>query len=179
MLEFKDLMENFEYPDAKVIEYKGKDIFIKQYLPASNKFELIKGCLIVLNLGQLSYVPLIGELLFDVELVRAYSNIIFEEEHNTNFFKTYDVLHELGIINLIIENIPAAEYEELLRLYEQSINYEIDRYHNFAMMTNQILTQLPDIVDKIGDEIDTFDPTKFEQAMEILGKIGETTVTQK
>jgi len=170
MLEFKDLMENFEYPDAKVIEYKGKDIFIKQYLPASEKHGLIYICIMSLDLDNKPFNPLIAEILFDTKIVEYYSNIIFDD--NADMFKTYDILQVEKIIDLVIENIPKEEYEEMQRLYEA----RIERTINYNSSLNNILNNLMSGLNIDTSEIENFDPEKYKGIIEDIKKLQDNNV---
>lgn len=170
MLEFKELVENFEYPDAKVIEYKGKEIFIKQYLPSSEKHGFIYVCQASLDLNNKPFNPLISEILFDTKIVEYYSNIIFDE--NINIFKMYDILQVEKIIDLVIENIPKEEYEEMQRLYEIGI----EKIINYNASLNNILNSLTSGLNIDTSEIENFDPEKYKGIIEDIKKLQDNNV---
>jgi hypothetical protein len=170
MIEMKNFEENFEYPDAKVVQYKNEDIFIKQYLPSTEKYGLIYICLMSLNLNKQPLNPLVAEILFDTKIVEYYTNIIFDE--NMDMFKTYDILQMENLIDLVIENIPKEEYEEMQRLYELSIERTI--VHNSSL--NNILGRLVESLNMDTEEIDNFDPEKYKGIIEDIKKFSENNI---
>ncbi len=162
-LEYSAISQDFEYPDAKVVEWEGKELFIKQYLPSSDKYGIIYMCLMSLNLKENSYNPLIAEILFDIEIVKEYSNIILEDVEDS-YFKQFDVLQNKGLIDLIVENIPKEEYEELSRLYYESIEAGIKYNGNIANSINGLLDSLPTMVADI-------DTDALENGVEMITKL--------
>ncbi len=173
MLKYKDLVENFQYPDAKVVEFAGEQVFVKQYLPAIEKYELIKGCLIILNLAAETYNPLLSEILFDYEVAATYSNIDLKDENITSIFKIYDVLHNSGLIDLIIAAIPEDEYEELTRLYNESILYEKERYGNVAMTINDVVSFLPRLFEQAIENLQPDDIDKLDETIDKITQLKE------
>ncbi len=164
MLNYGKLKENFEYPDAKVVEFNEEQIFVKQYLPSEDKYGIIYVCLMSLDLQKQSYNPLLAEILFDVYVIKEYTNIIFEEVDDS-YFKQFDVLHTLGVIDLAIANIPKEEYEELQRVYYEAIEEAIKYNGNIGNSINDLFTK----VDDMGE----IDPEQIAKGMEIVEKLSK------
>jgi hypothetical protein len=167
MLKFSELKENFVYPDVKVIQYKGKDIFVKQFLPTEDKYGLIITATMSLGLNIQPYNPLTGEILFDTEVIKYYSSINFDEEES--FFKIYDILQVEGLMDLIIEQIPVEEYEELQRLHKEFIEYTIAFNGNLANGLQNLLDNLPSVM----HEFDNIDAEALKQGEEMVKKLTE------
>lgn len=166
MLKFTELLEDFVYPDAKVIEFKNQQIFVKQYLPAEQKYQLLYSCLQSLDLENKAYNPLVADLLFDLELVQSYSSINFEENTET-YFKVFDVLQMNGLIDLIIGEIPVEEYEEMKRLYEDSIESAKEHARSTTHAIQAFFKGLP----SLSEEVEEIDPEMLEKAVEISNKL--------
>ncbi len=165
MLKYQDLKENFEYPDAKEVSYKDEAIFVKQYLPSEKKYEIIYICVMSLNLNEQSYNVFLAEILFDIQVVKTYTNIIFEEEDEDSYFKQFDVMHNLGIVELVINNIPQEEYEELQRAY-YSVIEEMVKYNS------SIANALGSLIEKFEDlkEVDTAQLSEGMKMVQELSK---------
>ncbi len=168
MIYFNDIQENFEYPDAKTIEWKGQQIFIKQYLPLSRKYTLLYSVVGGLFLDKEPYNPLLGEALFDLEIVKEYTNINFDDV-SESYFKQFDVLHINGIVDLVIENIPKEEYEEIQRLYHEIIKSSIDYYSTLGTSIRSLLDNVPNL----EDEVENLDMEAIEKAQEVIEKLSK------
>jgi hypothetical protein len=168
MLSITELKESFQYPDAKVVNYNNEQLFIKQFLPVDDKYSLIFICMNSLDLMKRSYNPLVAETLFEVEIVKHYSNINFDD-NDDSYFTLFDILECQGLIKLIIENIPVEEYEELQRLYKESIEAEISFNSSIAgglqFLVNDVLN-LSDNLNFNDEEIDT-----LKQGEKIIEKL--------
>jgi hypothetical protein len=166
MLKFIELLEDFVYPDAKVVDFKGIDIFVKQYLPAEEKYQLLYACVQGLDLLNKPYNPLVADLLFDLEVVQSYSSINFGDNQET-YFKVFDVLQMNGLIDLVIGAIPVGEYEEMKRLYEESIESAEKHAGNTTHAIQAFLKGLP----SLSEEVEAIDPEALEKAMKISEKL--------
>ena len=173
MIEFKKFQENFEYPDAKVVEFEGEDLFIKQYLPMNKKYDIIQVTIFMIGLKEGKASPILSEVVFHNELVEAYTNINFESSKQ-EFFKTYDILNLSGLLELIISNIPVSEYEEICKLYEECLEEAKQHSRSFVSLIGAIVEAITDgSLQNIGQEINDFDVNKHEAVLGILKKLGD------
>lgn len=172
MIKLKDVREDFEYPDAKVVEFQEKDLFIKQYLPAKDKYGLIQGVIFLLGVNEGPVYPLLSEVLFYTELVKAYTNINFDD-YKEDFFKTYDILNISGLLELVIKNIPVEEYDEICELYEESVEEAKLYSKSMVSLIGTVVGLFKDgTIEKVGQEIENFDIGKHEAVVGILEKLG-------
>lgn len=170
-ISLKQLKEDFEYPDANVVDFNEAQLFVKQYLPAEQKYGLISGTIYLLGLEEGPFNPFLSEVVFENELVKAYSNVSFED-FNENVFKTHDILNISGLIDTVIKNIPVEEYEALCQLYEDAIEERIKYNHSSISL---LMTASAVILEffKAGEEIENFDISKYEAVEGILKRLGE------
>ncbi len=167
MLKYNELKENFEYPDAKLVNFNDKEFFIKQFLPSDKKYSLISFCANMLSLKEQFYNPFLAEIIFDVEIVKEYSNIVFENIEDSYFYQ-FDVLENMQIIDLVIENIPQKEYEELQRLYYELIENQVKYYNNISQGLRSFLKQIPDDIDFINDSLQ---PEKMQKGIKMIQQL--------
>ncbi len=172
MITIKQLKEDFQYEDAVAVEYKDSTLFIKQYLPAEDRFKMVSGILLLLGLDQGSYSPILSEILFETEVVKYYSNIIFDTDDQDDFFKTHDILDQTGVIDLVIKNIPVDEYEKTVRLYEETIEKEITYNSSIANVISKVITELPELLTVVGKEIKDFNPENMDGIVNYLQDLG-------
>ena len=159
MLNIKELRDNFEYPDAKTIEIQEQEVFVKQYLPMADKYQLIN---IIINTlketdGLLS--PLLSNILFETEMISAYSSLDLEEE-SSNFFKTYDILNVSGIAQAVINAIPVEEYEYVLNMYQMTLA-NINEYNKSA---GGAITTALGMLPGLAEQAENFNFGEFNKA---------------
>ena len=173
MIEIKDFKEDFEYPDAKAVDFEGKDLFVKQYLPAEQKYQFIDRMITVMGVNEHSLKPLLSDILFNVYIVEFYSNIILADEDHSEIFKTYDILNTKGIIDLVIENIPAKEYQEVCHFYDETLKETIKYNQSFACLLRNVIEGVSSFMTDAEESIEGFDPEKYEAISGIIKKLSD------
>ncbi len=174
MISLKKLKEDLVYPDAKTVEFEGDLLFIKQNLPSIDKYTLIKAMVGSLELDSNYFDPYLAELLFEVRIVLAYSNIQEDNEEGLmNVFEQHDVLENNGLIDLVIKNIPVKEYEDLIRLYKETYEAAIAFNSNIGNLLVKIAPMIQDFLPSIAQELEQFDPDKINILNDSLTKINK------
>ena len=115
--------------DIKTIMIGEQEVEIKQYLPVQKKLELISNVANYSADANNFANPVKVAVMFDLEVVFAYTNITFTEKQKEDLVKLYDLLKENGIFDLIIDAIPEEEYDSLWADTWSCIS-EIYRYQN-------------------------------------------------
>lgn len=115
--------------DTKIIMIGEQEIEVKQYLPVQKRLELISNVANYSADANNFANPVKVEVMFDLEVVFAYTNITFTEKQKADLVKLYDLLKENGIFDLIIDAIPEGEYDSLWADTWSCIS-EIYRYQN-------------------------------------------------
>lgn len=115
--------------DTKIVIIGEQEIEVKQYLPIQKRLELISK--VANNSADANNFanPVKVEVFFDLEVMYYYTNITFTEKQKEDFIKTYDLLKENGIFDIIIDNIPEGEYDSLWADTWSCIS-EIYKYQN-------------------------------------------------
>lgn len=138
--------------DAKIVIIGEQEIEVKQYLPIQKRLELISK--VANNSADDNNFanPVKVEVFFDLEVMYYYTNITFTEKQKEDFIKTYDLLKENGIFDIIIDNIPEGEYESLWTDTWSCIS-EIYKYKNSILgIMDTIKTDYNDV----GSDLDEF-----------------------
>ena len=156
---------------VKVIKVEDKEIEVKQYLPANEKYDLI-----MISLQQALEDNIINdfklEIAFNLNLVFLYTNISFTDKQKEDLLKLYDILESNGVIDTIISAIPEEEYnfvvDMLNTIKEESMKYNI----SVAGAINGIIENLPKNAQAAADIVDNFDATKYENVVDFARGIG-------
>ena len=118
--------------DIKTIEFNGKTIEVKQYLPINDKLELITNVINASHDDNNFANPVKVSVFTTLEIMYAYTNINFTDKQKEDPAKLYDMLISSGLVSEIINAIPEAEYHEILCGVTDSID-AVYTYRNSVM----------------------------------------------
>lgn len=161
--------------EVKTFEWGEQNIEIKQYLPLEKKLDIIST---VINKSwdpnANFYNPCQYEVFTEFEIIKAYTNIVFTEKQENDFYKTYDLLDSNGIIYKIVhELIPVNEYLFIKNGVEKVIKaiYEYD--HSVFGILEAIKADYSDL-DLNATEIQQklADPENMDLLKTVLAKLG-------
>ena len=99
--------------DIKTITIGEQEIEVKQYLPIQEKMKLINR---VLNdaLGDTTTNNALAlDMLANLEMLFAYTNIQFTDKQKEDLAKLYDLMESNGLFAAVFEAIPASEYNDM------------------------------------------------------------------
>lgn len=147
--------------EIKTFNFNGEIVEVLQYLPISDKYDLIMITLQKSKEGNI-YNQLKLDMYFHLYLVYLYTNLSFTDKQKENEEKIYDTLQSNGFIDKIIENIPQEEYDELFNLIEKQSKMEMKYTTTAASVLNKIIDDLPKNAQSAMDIVNNFDPDKFQ-----------------
>ena len=157
--------------EVKKININDKEIEVKQYLPAEDKYDLI-----MISLQQSKENGIYNDFKLDMflhlNLVFMYTNLTFTDKQRENLPGLYDILETNGIINLVVKNIPEEElsniYAAISEIKDSLVAYE----NSFAGVANNFITNLPENAQAAADIVDNFDPEKYSEVVNFAKAIG-------
>lgn len=100
--------------EVKTVNINNNIIEVKQYLPINEKLELIGRVLNQAADDNNFSNPIKLEVFTVLEIVFTYTNIGFTDKQKEDLIKLYDILESNNIFNLIIAELPDAEYNALI-----------------------------------------------------------------
>lgn len=100
--------------EVKTVNINNNVIEVKQYLPINEKLELIGRVLNQAADDNNFSNPIKLEVFTVLEIVFTYTNIGFTDKQKEDLIKLYDILESNNIFNLIIAELPDAEYNALI-----------------------------------------------------------------
>lgn len=166
-----DLRKNQE-----VVELQVDDdvvVEVKQYLPINDKLELVSSIVNtaveegnIVNYGRL-------DVLFVINIVKAYTNISFTEKQLEDVAKLYDLLVSSGFYETVKNIIPKSEMEYIYNLIYKTAS-DIITYRNSAVGIMEALSQdyknLEFDAEALQKKIN--DPESLSFLKEVLTKMG-------
>lgn len=157
--------------EIKTININDKEVEVKQYLPAEDKYDLI-----MISLQQSKENGIYNDFKLDMflhlNLVFMYTNLTFTDKQRENLPGLYDILETNGIINLVVKNIPEEElsniYAAVSEIKDSLVVYE----NSFAGVANNFITNLPENAQAAADIVDNFDPDKYSEVVNFAKAVG-------
>lgn len=147
--------------DVLTFDFEGEQIEVLQYLPISDKYDLIMITLQKAKEGNI-YNQLKLDMFFHLHLVYLYTNLSFTDKQKENEFKIYDTLQSNGFIDKMIEFIPKEEYENLFEMIEKQVKIEMKYSTTVASILDKFIDDLPKNAEAAMKIVDNFDPDKFQ-----------------
>ena len=157
--------------EIKTININDKEVEVKQYLTAEDKYDLI-----MISLQQAKENGIYNDFKLDMflhlNIVFMYTNLTFTDKQRENLPNLYDILETNDIIEMVISAIPENEikiiYEEVNEIKHSLITYE----NSVAGIVNNLITQLPVNAQAAADIVDNFNPEKYNEVINFAKAIG-------
>ena len=159
--------------DTKNITICDQVIEVKQYLPISDKINIITN-VIENSADDNNFAnPVKVEVFANLEIMYAYTNISFTDKQKGDPTKLYDLLEENGIIAEVIAAIPENEYALLLGWIDETIE-AFYTYRNSVMgIMEQISTDYSNLsLDATEIQQKLADPQNLELLKNVMTKLG-------
>lgn len=158
---------------VKTVTIGDQAIEVKQYLPVNDKLELI-GNTINLAADDNNFVnPIKLEVFGALEILYHYTNISFTDKQKEDPVKLYDLLEGNGLIDIIVQAIPEAEYAAVIDGIN-NCSACIYAYKNSALGIFETITQDYSNLDLDANRIreKLADPQNMEFLKDVLTKLG-------
>ena len=147
--------------NIKTIEINNQEIEVKQYLPITDKLELISSVINWAADANNFANPVKIEVFTKLEIVFRYTNLTFTEKQREDPGKLYDLLEENHIFEQIFSMIPESELNYLIKntaecvtaiyAYNNSVMGVLERLNNNYDETNFDINKLQEDLASIGD----------------------------
>lgn len=99
---------------AQEICFSNQKIIVEQYLPLSQKLNLIQTVIELSGSGEEGFFNIVKlKTFYTIEMIKAYTNISFTEKQQEDPAKLYDAIVMNGVWEGIIESIPQEERDEV------------------------------------------------------------------
>ena len=159
--------------EIKNITINDQVIEVKQYLPISDKINIITN-VIENSADDNNFAnPVKVEVFANLEIMYAYTNISFTDKQKEDPTKLYDLLEENGVIAEVIAAIPENEYALLLGWIDETIE-AFYTYRNSVMgIMDQISADYSNLsLDATAIQQKLADPQNLELLKSVMTKLG-------
>ena len=159
--------------EIKNITINDQVIEVKQYLPISDKINIITN-VIEKSADDNNFAnPVKVEVFANLEIMYAYTNISFTDKQKGDPTKLYDLLEENGIIAEVIAAIPENEYALLLGWIDETI----EAFYTYRNSVMGIMEQISEDYSNLSlnaTEIQQklADPQNLELLKNVMTKLG-------
>ena len=158
---------------VKEVLFNEKTIEVKQYLPMEEKLNIVSNILNYSAEDQKFYNQGKIEVFFTLEMVYAYTNIVFTDKQKEDSVKLYDVIISSGLWGAIAKVIPEKEIDLINNMIKKTLK-------GVYTYTNSIYGILDNVVADYGNmDLDAgdiqkklADPENLSLVKEILTKLG-------
>ena len=151
--------------EIKEVNFNENKIEVKQYLPISDKIDLVDISLQEAKEGNL-YNPLKVDMYFHLNLIYLYTNINFTDKQKEDEEKLYDTLNSTGLIDAIIAEIPEKEYNYLRNMANEKVENDLKYNTTAASLIAKLIEDLPRNAQAAADILENFDKTKFQNVID-------------
>lgn len=160
--------------DISIVEWNGQQIEVKDYLPMSEKLELVSTIINNSIDDNGYYNPMRVYINTIIEVILTYTNISVTEKQKEDIVKLYDLFVSSGLSSKIIgETINPYEYQQIQKWIYETIN-SIYNYKNSVMgILDTISTDYSDLkldAETIHEKI--ADPEQLGLLKDVLTKLG-------
>lgn len=160
--------------EVKILNWNEQNIEVRQYLPISEKLELISNVINFAHDGNANFAnPVQVEVFTGLELLYAYTNISFTDKQKEDPAKLFDLVKSSRLLDSVIMLIPANEYTNLVTGVQNSIT-AIYAYQNSVMgVLDNISTDYSNLnLDATEIQKALSDPNNMALLKNVLTKLG-------
>ena len=159
--------------EIKNITINDQVIEVKQYLPISDKINIITN-VIENSADDNNFAnPVKVEVFANLEIMYAYTNISFTDKQKEDPTKLYDLLEENGVIAEVIAAIPENEYALLLGWIDETIEAFYTYRNSIMGIMEQISADYSNLsLDATEIQQKLADPQNLELLKNVMTKLG-------
>lgn len=160
--------------EVKILNWNEQNIEVRQYLPISEKLELISNVINFAHDGNANFAnPVQVEVFTGLELLYAYTNISFTDKQKEDPAKLFDLVKSSRLLDSVVMMIPANEYTDLVTGVQNSIT-AIYAYQNSVMgVLDNISTDYSNLnLDATEIQKALSDPNNMALLKNVLTKLG-------
>lgn len=158
---------------VKTITVGEQEIEVKQYLPINDRLALISE---VLNdsydgANYPNWVKI--DMITELAIVYAYTNIAFTDKQKEDICKLYDLLKSTGVMKIIIDAIPVDEYVTIVDDIHVMAQAIYDQKNSAVGIVETIVNDYSAIdMDASAIQAKLSDPESLGLLKDILTKLG-------
>ena len=150
---------------VRTLNFKNKDIKVKQYLPIQDKLNLIQIAL-QQSLDEGVYNDGLLTAYFHTYVVMFYTDLEFTEEEKQDVLTLFNLMDSENLIGSVIELIPQSEFGDLLEMLNNQQKNNMIFKQSAAYVIGQFVDALPSQMEKVSEIVNNFDPSKYQAVVD-------------
>lgn len=156
------------------IHYNDQIIEVKQYISVNDKLKLISDVLNNSYDEQNNFAnPVKTKVYIGLGIIEYYTNINFTDKQKEDMVKLYDCFESNGLLNTIINTIPASEYNWLVNSVNDTVKAFYAHRDSVLGILETIKTDYSDLnLDATEIQSKLADPQNMELLKNVLSKLG-------
>lgn len=149
----------------KPFDWKGKKIFINEYLPIDAKYDIV---MITLQKAFENgiYNPIKLDVFFHLNLVYMYTDIEFSAEDREDEFKLYDEMKSTGFMDEFLKHINPDEYKEMQEDIDNISELRFAYDTTAISVLRSFIDDLPVNAEAAAQIVENFDPDKYQAVVD-------------
>ena len=151
--------------EYKTVKLNSLEVKILQYLPISDKIDIIQIALQKSEESDGLYNELLLDMYFHLHIIFCYTDLEFSEEDLSDFMSLYDRLESHGFISEIMGAMDPDEYKNLVDYLEIQKKERLEYKHTAAAVLRGIIQDLPKNAEAAKEIMDQFDPNKYQEVL--------------
>ena len=155
----------------KVIKVGGKDVAVKQYLPAEDKNAILEIAMQQADQGTILNTFAL-DAIFHTYLVLKYTDIEVDFSQFEDTLVLYDLLESNGFIDAVVAAIPPEEYQSLLTYLKEMVDSYLTYRNSARALVEQISFFAPNAAEKLQEVSKEIDVEKLKQVVQLADKTG-------
>ena len=155
----------------KVIKVNGKDVAVKQYLPAEDKNSILEMAMQQADQGTILNTFAL-DAIFHMYILIKYTDIEFTPTDLSEILSLYDIFESNGVISAVVAAIPKDEYNSLKDYLLEMVDNYLTYRNSARALVEQLSFFAPQSAEKIKEVVDNFDVDKLKQVVQIADKTG-------
>ena len=158
---------------VKEVLFNEKTIEVKQYLPMEEKLNIVSNILNYSAEDQKFYNQGKIEVFLTLEMVYAYTNIVFTDKQKEDSIKLYDVIASSGLWDAVAEAIPEKEIDLINNMIKKTLKGVYTYTNSIYGILDNVVADYGNMDLNAGDiQKKLADPENLSLVKEILTKLG-------
>ena len=157
---------------VKEVLFNEKTIEVKQYLPMEEKLNIVSNILNYSAEDQKFYNQGKIKVFLTLEMVYAYTNIVFTDKQKEDSIKLYDVIASSGLWDAVAEAIPEKEIDLINNMIKKTLKGVYTYTNSIYGILDNVVADYGNMDLNAGDiQKKLADPENLSLVKEILTKL--------
>lgn len=157
--------------EVKKFTFNDKEIEVKQYLPATDKIDILEMVIQEADSGTVVNTFAI-DCLFHLYIVYEYTNITFTEKQKEDPYALYDALESTGLIDQVVLNMKVEEYNELKTALDDILNKYAVYRNSVRGSLEQLQAFVPQQAGEMAEALQNMDFDKMSNVLSLADEAG-------